>query len=53
MTNEKRMYRPKYLDQFIGQNIIRKNLKVFIESSLKRQAISSPIYQAQYSFEHS
>jgi len=38
MTNEKRMYRPKYLDQFIGQNIIRKNLKVFIESSLKRQA---------------
>lgn len=38
MTNEKRMYRPKYLDQFIGQNLIRKNLKVFIESSLKRQA---------------
>ena len=38
MSNEKRMFRPKYLDQFIGQNLIRKNLKVFIESSLKRQA---------------
>ena len=38
MSNEKRMFRPKYLDQFIGQNLIRKNLKVFIESSLKRKA---------------
>ena len=38
MSSEKRMFRPKYLDQFIGQNLIRKNLKVFIESSLKRQA---------------
>jgi len=38
MSNEKKMFRPKYLDQFIGQNLIRKNLKVFIESSLKRQA---------------
>ncbi len=38
MSNEKRMFRPKYLDQFIGQNLIRKNLKVFIDSSLKRQA---------------
>ncbi len=38
MSNEKRMFRPKYLNQFIGQNLIRKNLKVFIESSLKRQA---------------
>ncbi|MBH21010.1 MAG: Holliday junction branch migration DNA helicase RuvB [Rhodobiaceae bacterium] len=38
MSNEKRMFRPKCLDQFIGQNLIRKNLKVFIESSLKRQA---------------
>ena len=31
MSNEKRMFRPKYLDQFIGQNLIRKNLKVFIK----------------------
>ena len=38
MSNEKRMFRPKYLDKSIGQNLIRKNLKVFIESSLKRQA---------------
>lgn len=38
MSNEKRMFRPKHLDQFIGQNLIRKNLKVFIESSIKRQA---------------
>ncbi len=43
LTAEKReddlMLRPKYLDQYIGQNEIKSNLKIFIEASKKRQEV--------------
>ena len=37
MDNDIRIYRPRSLDQFIGQNLVRKNLKVFIESAKERK----------------
>ena len=37
MDNDLRIYRPRSLDQFIGQNLVRKNLKVFIESAKERK----------------
>ena len=37
MDNDVRIYRPRSLDQFIGQNLVRKNLKVFIESAKERE----------------
>ena len=37
MDNDLRIYRPRSLDQFIGQNLVRKNLKVFIESAKERE----------------
>ena len=37
MDNDVRIYRPRSLDQFIGQNLVRKNLKVFIESAKERK----------------
>jgi len=37
MANDHRIYRPRLLEQFIGQNPVRKNLKVFIESAKERE----------------
>ncbi|MDG2187694.1 MAG: Holliday junction branch migration DNA helicase RuvB [Hyphomicrobiales bacterium] len=37
MSQDRRIFRPKLLDQFIGQNLIRKNLKVFIEAARERK----------------
>ena len=37
MDNDVRIYRPRSLDQFIGQNLVRKNLRVFIESAKERE----------------
>ncbi len=38
MDNDLRIYRPRSLDQFIGQNLVRRNLKVFIESAKERKS---------------
>ena len=38
MDNDIRIYRPRLLDQFIGQNLVRKNLEVFIQSAKERES---------------
>ena len=38
MDNDIRIYRPRLLDQFIGQKLVRKNLEVFIQSAKERES---------------